>query len=357
MTLRLHLPRPREPESVMVAGMGVASAAMPDTSIGPVPEQQPARWQYDFDPVTGQSRASYGGISTTSVPDTVTGDFTVQHDATGNNAILFRPDAPEEIASGGWQMNSQMVANINGGVAAGVYANLLTGTAIQAAPNLFIWGHLNILDYHGSGGNGQHVANYNQAIRRTTNAGGAPNNPSLWGAVFEVIDYGNTPTGTVGGSMNGIEIDMTCGNTDNAKLRRGIGIYVNKANAGDVAPTVDIGLHMAGITGSFNSGVRLEAGYNTAAIDLLTASRNSGAHTVWLGTGGDVAFDTTGTHNLFWDTATLGGVFHFAGGLRLEGALTLPALTNAANDAAAATAGVAVNQFYRNGSVVMQRIV
>jgi hypothetical protein len=33
------------------------------------------------------------------------------------------------------------------------------------------------------------------------------------------------------------------------------------------------------------------------------------------------------------------------------------ALVNAANDAAAAGAGVAVNQFYRNGSVVMQRVV
>jgi hypothetical protein len=38
------------------------------------------------------------------------------------------------------------------------------------------------------------------------------------------------------------------------------------------------------------------------------------------------------------------------------GALVLPLLTNAANDAAAASAGVAVNQLYRNGSVVMQRV-
>ena len=37
------------------------------------------------------------------------------------------------------------------------------------------------------------------------------------------------------------------------------------------------------------------------------------------------------------------------------GALKMPLLTNAANDAAAATAGVAVGQLYRNGSVLMQR--
>ena len=35
---------------------------------------------------------------------------------------------------------------------------------------------------------------------------------------------------------------------------------------------------------------------------------------------------------------------------------TLPTLTNAANDAAAATAGVAVNQMYRNGSILMVRV-
>lgn len=34
-----------------------------------------------------------------------------------------------------------------------------------------------------------------------------------------------------------------------------------------------------------------------------------------------------------------------------------PTLINAANDAAAAAAGVAIGQFYRNGSVVMMRVV
>ncbi len=36
---------------------------------------------------------------------------------------------------------------------------------------------------------------------------------------------------------------------------------------------------------------------------------------------------------------------------------TIPILTNAVNDAAAAAAGVPVGGLYRNGSVVMQRIV
>jgi hypothetical protein len=38
------------------------------------------------------------------------------------------------------------------------------------------------------------------------------------------------------------------------------------------------------------------------------------------------------------------------------GAITSPLLTNATNDAAAASAGVAVGQWYRNGSIMMQRV-
>lgn len=39
------------------------------------------------------------------------------------------------------------------------------------------------------------------------------------------------------------------------------------------------------------------------------------------------------------------------------GTVFMPIFTNAVNDAAAAAAGVAVGQLYRNGSIVMQRIV
>jgi hypothetical protein len=37
------------------------------------------------------------------------------------------------------------------------------------------------------------------------------------------------------------------------------------------------------------------------------------------------------------------------------GPILMPLLTNAANDAAAATAGIAVGRLYRNGSILMQR--
>jgi len=62
-------------------------------------------------------------------------------------------------------------------------------------------------------------------------------------------------------------------------------------------------------------------------------------------------------------TASINSVLKSAGNIDVvvtpagTGGLKMPLLTNAASDAAAASAGVAVGQFYRNGSVVMQRVV
>jgi hypothetical protein len=256
----------------------------------------------------------------------VTGNTTIQADSTGNNAIAFTPTSVYNTNVPGHQMQSQMIVNTTGGTSGEVYANTTITTAIQAAPNNFIWNNLNIIDYHGTGGSGQHVASYNQAIRRTVNAGGAPNNPSLWGAVFEVVDYSNTPTATLGGTMNGIEIDMTCGNVDNNKMRRGIGIYINKASPSDVAPTVDTGLHMAGITGHFLSMIRLESYFDVAAIDLRTVTPSVGAHTIWMKDGTDIAWNTAGTGTTSWDASMFSGAggVHFNSNVQIDGTLYIP---------------------------------
>ena len=66
-----------------------------------------------------------------------------------------------------------------------------------------------------------------------------------------------------------------------------------------------------------------------------------------------VAINTTDPdHNL-----DVGGDGKFSTNLTVGANLNLSGgLTDAANDGAAATAGVAVNQLYRNGSVVMIRV-
>jgi hypothetical protein len=76
VTLHLHLPRPGEPETALAPGIaGVAShksrgvarflvgEGMPDTSMsGPVMLQQPPRWHHDFEPDTGNSRATLRSV-------------------------------------------------------------------------------------------------------------------------------------------------------------------------------------------------------------------------------------------------------------------------------------------------------
>jgi hypothetical protein len=76
-------PRPGEPESALLPGMAaprppapqigpverfglfghVQLGSMPDTSVpGPVALETPVPWTYDFDPATGNARATFGGI-------------------------------------------------------------------------------------------------------------------------------------------------------------------------------------------------------------------------------------------------------------------------------------------------------
>jgi hypothetical protein len=256
----------------------------------------------------------------------VTGDTSIQFDSTGNNAINFTPVSVYNTNVSGQQMHSHMIVASTGGTAGSVYANTVTGSAIQGAPDNYIWNQLNIVDYGGTGGQGQHVASYNQAIRRTVHAGGRPNNPDMFAAVFEVVDYANTVTSATGASMNGIEVDMTCGNVDDAKMRRGIGIYINKASPSDVAPTVDIGLHMAGITGRFLSMIRLESYFDVAAIDLRTLVPTGAAPAIWLGDNLRITWNTAATAATYWDTSMFSGAggLYFTNNVRIDGDVYIP---------------------------------
>lgn len=254
---------------------------------------------------------------------TVTGSTTIRYDTTGNNAILFTPVSTQSTDVAGHQMTSQMIVNTAGGTRGAVYSNALFGSSITGAPNNYIWSVLAIADYSGTGGNGQHVASYNQAIRRTQHSGGTTNNPEMFCAVFECLDYTNSDSAATN-TMNGIEVDMTCGNTDSANARRAIGIYLNHANATDQAPVVNLGLHIAANTGTFNAFSRFEGGFNIAAIDLRNAAvAGAGGHTIWFGDGGHVAWNTGGTATTVWNAGLnsgAGGV-EFSSNVQVDGAL------------------------------------
>jgi len=98
-------------------------------------------------------------------------------------------------------------------------------------------------------------------------------------------------------------------------------------------------------------------GGNTGAGYHLFLGGGEGSTATTGSAGGDVRIfgaDAKGTgNNKGGDVTLAGGV---PTGTGVTGKIIITGLTDAANDAAAATAGVPVNGLYRNGSVMMVRI-
>jgi hypothetical protein len=259
-------------------------------------------------PATNVAALAGGGPFLPLSGGTVTGattfnaGLTSQYPGTANRLTSTPTHPSATYVPGSSQLFSYYVAASGGGNRFDVVANSQFYSSITGAPDTFVFNNLNVVDYAGSGGQSQLVATYNQAIRRTRNAGGVPNNPEIFGAVFEAIDFTNSDSAASNG-MSGVEIDMTCGNTDSAHNRRGFGMYLNRANGGDVAPVVSLGMHLAANAGSYDTVLKIETPFNIAAIDLRSALATVGtAHQIWLGTAGTIALDTPASFTLSGDT-------------------------------------------------------
>lgn len=310
----------------------------------------------------------------------LSGPLEVRHTGTANRLTSAPTHPSAAYINDQSQLFSYYVAASGGGTSGQVSANAKFYSSITGAPNQYIFNLVAVSDYAGTGGNGHQVPVYAQGIRRTVNAGNEANNPQIWSGVFECIDFTNTDSALTN-YMSGLEIDMTCGNTDSALRRRGIGMYLNKANVGDVAPVVNLGLHIAANSGSYNTLIRLQSPFNTAALDLRTAIANSGHH-IWFADGGRVSWNTDGSALTSYDPTLFSGTggLHFTARAQFDGTIYTPANltvggaatitgatsigpslrfaalpTDAANDAAAASAGVPVGGVYRNGSALMVR--
>jgi hypothetical protein len=90
---------------------------------------------------------------------------------------------------------------------------------ISGAPNAYWWVGLDRLVYAGTGGTGQHVARYGQALRYGLSAGGAANNPQLWAGVFESDDMTGAPSSATNAQLS-VELDLTGTNVDDAATRQ-----------------------------------------------------------------------------------------------------------------------------------------
>jgi hypothetical protein len=112
----------------------------------------------------------------------------------------------------------------------------------------------------------------------------------------------------------------------------------------------------------------LVGGTLTGGLVINTPAASSGADLsqyITLHSSGNIGFNYDGTclnysgyqAHLFWLSGSQIAEFTLNGLSIMRGNLSMPVMTNAANDGAAGAAGVGVGQFYRNGSVVMQRVV
>ncbi len=249
---------------------------------------------------------------------------TIQH---GANAISLTPiDPATVIPSNGSQLHSYMASTVDGGTTGQVWSNIRSDVAIYGAPNSFAWGMLSVLNYQGTGGNGQHVPLYAQGIRSTQNAGGTVNNPEIWGAVIQAIDFTNTDS-TLTSVLLALEVDINAGGTDSAGYRQGISLNLNKAAGTNDPPKAHTGMGIyAGAGSSYRSMLRLGAPYDEAGIDFRDATANAG-FAIWLGdNAGKIAWNTAATAITEWEPALFSG----AGGLRfttsvqVDGTLFVP---------------------------------
>jgi hypothetical protein len=264
---------------------------------------------------------------------------TISTPASLPSQIIVAPTAPSAAnAPNGSQIVSHLTAQFSGGtVNDPIFSNILANTTVQGSGNTGIWGLNSSMTYNGTGGNGGLVASAGQAVRATNNAGGAASNPELWGALFNCIDKTNTDSAQTNYS-SGVEIGMACGGTDSANNRRMLGLYLNKWQNTDATPVCHMGFQIAANVGSFDYPLQVVGGYNIACIDLRSAVKNSGAHTIWLADGGDIVWNTAGNATAYYDPTVFGsggvhitaatqfdGAMHIKSGMIADGAITMSA--------------------------------
>jgi hypothetical protein len=231
---------------------------------------------------------------------TVAGPTTFQAPTSTNNYLRSAPTHPNaDYVHNSAQLHSQYTAaaTANDAAEGGTVYNAQFYTSIYGAPNTYLFNVNAVVDYSGTGGHGQHVAVNALGIRRTQNAGGAPNNPEIWGAVIGCADYTNTDSALTN-TLNAIEIDLAAGNTDSAHNRRGIGMYLNQGNAGDVAPTWDRAVEIMTNVGNFNKVINLASRFNVAGIDFRSSTQVGASHAIWFADGHNIAFNAAGTMTL-----------------------------------------------------------
>lgn len=183
----------------------------------------------------------------------------------------FPTNGPAGIVVGS-QIANSLTAGWSGGTYGTVVANHVDYANITGAPNNFLWDHLSALSYSGTGGTGQHVADYAQAVRHTFSAGGAASNPQVWGAVAESDDFTGQKSSLTNAQLSE-EFDLTASNVDDAGNRQSQSIVLWPWSGGPGYAGFNGGIGITANAGAYpNHAFGFGGDYVNAIIDFRYAS-------------------------------------------------------------------------------------
>jgi hypothetical protein len=212
--------------------------------------------------------------------------------------------------------HSSYVVDHSGGPAGGaVITNARVDTIIYSDPNNYVWGGLDRLLWCGTespvvGMAAQHVGRYVQTVRQNevgTDSTGRPlPQPQLWVACLEYRDTTGRPSSWTNASLT-IEMDWVGNGPDDANVRQIQSLVVaqNDTTGAPVEISTVIGVYLAGgCTGHVYRVFNVNVPFSTAVLDTSAAQQMAGAAAIRLAAGHAIAFESTNTCSLAYDSGT-----------------------------------------------------
>lgn len=211
--------------------------------------------------------------------------------------------------------HSSYIVNHSGGPSGGsVIANTRHDTIIYNSPANFVWGGVDRLLWCGSqtpsgAGTAEHVGRYVQTIRQNTqsDASGKPlPQPNLWAACLEYRDVTGTPSSKAASSIT-VEMDWFGNGPDDANLRQIQSLVVGQHNTSGTPVEVSsvIGIYLAGgCAGRAYRVFNVSIPFSTSILDTTNSQQLSGAAAIRMAAGHAIAFESTNSCRLAYDSAT-----------------------------------------------------
>jgi hypothetical protein len=155
----------------------------------------------------------------------------------------------------------------------------------------------------------QHVGRYIQTLRQSTTTGSNGQylpQPQLWAACLEYRDTTGKPSSAVNASITA-EMDWVGNGLDDANNRAIQSLVVAQHNTSGTAVEVStvIGVYLsAGSSGSAKTVFAIGIPFSNAVLDTTYALSISGAPAIKLAAGHAIAFESTNSNRLLFDSAT-----------------------------------------------------